>query len=59
MQWYGRYVGGPTSDVLVNFLQVKYSDFYPYLFSLACLGLGYRVLGLIILKVRISQIRPT
>jgi len=53
-----RHVSGQFADVLMTFLQIKYSDFTHYLLLLIALVVGYRIAGLIVLNIRIRFTKP-
>jgi len=46
------------SDFLMGFIQVKPEDFYPYIGSLIGLMIGYRLISLFVLMVRVRTVKP-
>jgi hypothetical protein len=55
----GSYANDPAwSAPLLTFLQVNPSDFGVFMILLAVLALGYRLLSLLILAIRIRFVKP-
>lgn len=48
-----RHKGGDFKAVALEYFEVRVSDFLPFLGHLACIGLGARLLTLLILMARV------
>ena len=58
LKCHDSHVHNQSSELLMKFLHLEFSDFQPYIIILAVLAVAYRLAGLAVLLIRVYLTKP-